>query len=112
MGLQWDAGASMRRRANVPVSGVGRALGVCDRGAVLVFFVLLVAVGEFAVDRLLVLACGGELAGVLERLGELLAGGGDVAQRAVSLFGEILGEFGQGAGAMLELTDRGDTGAA
>jgi hypothetical protein len=96
----------------MPMSGVRRALAVCDRGAVLVFFVLLVAVGEFTVDRLLALACDGELAGVLERLGELLAGGGDVAQRAVSLFDEILGEFGQGAGAVLELTDRGDSGGA
>ena len=65
--------------------------------------VLCVASGDLLVDLLLAIAGVGELVGVFERAGELLAGGGVLTQGGVAVCLQALGELGQGVGAVLEL---------
>jgi hypothetical protein len=72
----------------------------------------LLAVGDLAVEALLLLARVGELVGVFERSGELVAGGGGFAQRLGAITPELLGELGKGLDAVLELADQREPGVA
>ena len=65
--------------------------------------VLRVAGADLLVDLLLAVAGVGELVCVLERAGELLAGGGLLAEDGVAVCLEAVAELGQGGGAVLEL---------
>jgi hypothetical protein len=72
--------------------------------------VLRVAVADLLTDLPLALAGVGELVCVFERAGELLAGGGVLAQGGGLVCVEAVAELGQGGGAMLELAHERQAG--
>ena len=74
--------------------------------------VFAVALGERVVDPLLLVAGGGELAGVLERAGELVAAAGGLAERLALLLTQPLGELGEMLDAVLELAHERQTAVA
>ena len=80
-------------------AGVGSGCWFCAWRVVICSWMLLLAVAGV-----------GELVCVLERAGELLAGGGVLAQGGVAVCLEAVGELGQGGGAMLELAHERQAG--
>jgi hypothetical protein len=84
----------------------GGGIGVSDRGGALGVLALVVALGDLLAEPLLVSAGVGELVGVLERPGELVARRGALAKRVLALAVEAGGELGERLDAMLELADQ------